>query len=103
MAPTRRRPHDAGMEATTTTTPPERRTRLERPRTGRVLGGVATALANATGIAVGAVRLAFVVSLLFGGLGIVLYAAAWALIPAEGDDRSTAESRLGDLTTPSNP
>jgi phage shock protein PspC (stress-responsive transcriptional regulator) len=73
---------------------------MHRPVEGRVLAGVATALADATGISVAVVRLAFIVGLLFGGLGLVLYAAGWALIPPEGAQRSAAERWLGDLTTP---
>lgn len=99
MVSRRRIAHDAGME-TTDTTPVTPERRLQRPTQGRVLGGVATALANATGISVGIIRLAFIVSLLFGGFGLVLYAVAWAIIPAEDEPRSTAERWLGDLTTP---
>jgi uncharacterized RDD family membrane protein YckC len=43
--------------------------------------------------------MAFVIAALFGGFGIVLYAAAWALVPAEGED-SAAERWLKNLTTP---
>ncbi|MEA2002992.1 MAG: PspC domain-containing protein, partial [Actinomycetota bacterium] len=58
--------------------------RLERPTEGRVLGGVAAAIARHTGASVGLIRMAFVIAALLGGFGIVLYAAAWALVPAEG-------------------
>lgn len=60
-----------------------------------MLGGVATALANQTGIDVSLVRLGFVVSLFFGGLGILAYLAGWLLIPEEGQSRSQAERMLG--------
>ncbi len=90
------------METTSITqqTPPGRRQRLERPTSGRMLGGVATALADATGIAVGIVRIAFIVAAFFGGFGLVIYAAAWALIPTEGQERSAAERWLSELSTP---
>lgn len=94
-------PHDAAMETTTTNpTKSSQGRRFRRPVQGRVLGGVAAAIADATGIAVGVVRLAFILSVLFGGLGIVLYASAWALIPSQGDDHSAAERWLVGLTTP---
>lgn len=70
--------------------------RLHRPRHGRVLAGVAAALATRTGIDVGLVRLLFVVSIFFGGLGLITYLAAWALIPAEGESNSPVERWLGD-------
>ena len=74
--------------------------RLVRPRDGRVLGGVATAIARHTGAAVGLVRLGFLVTALFGGFGIVLYVAALALLPDEGAAESPAEGWLHNLTTP---
>ncbi|MFC9998542.1 PspC domain-containing protein [Nocardia sp. NPDC127526] len=41
------------------------------------------------------VRVAFVVSALFGGAGIVLYLLAWLLLSQEGDQTSAAESLFG--------
>ncbi|MBM7414128.1 MULTISPECIES: PspC domain-containing protein [Nocardiaceae] len=41
------------------------------------------------------VRVAFVVSTLFGGSGLVLYLAAWLVLPRRGDVVSPAESLLG--------
>ena len=70
-------------------------TRLTRPRNGRMIAGVAAAFANRTGIDVGLVRLAFVVSLFFGGLGLAAYIAAWILIPEEGQTQSPAERIFG--------
>ncbi len=86
--------HDEGMDTATTTQ------KLQRPAEGRVLGGVASAIANHTGASVGLVRLGFLVTALFGGFGVVLYAAAWALTPSAGEPKSPAESWLGNLTTP---
>lgn len=85
---------------TTHTTPVARSTRLTRPAEGRVLGGVAAAVAGHTGSSVGIVRLGFLVAALFGGFGIVLYLAAWALLPGEGESESAAERWLRNLTTP---
>ncbi|MCP3999179.1 MAG: PspC domain-containing protein [bacterium] len=85
---------------TTHTTPIAESTRLTRPTEGRVLGGVAAAVANHTGSSVGIVRLGFLVAALFGGFGIILYLAAWALMPGEGEGESAAERWLRNLTTP---
>ena len=74
--------------------------RLERPTAGRVLGGVAVAIARRTGASVALVRLGFLITALFGGLGVILYAAAWAFIPGEFESESQAEHWLANLTTP---
>ena len=86
------------MEAThnTQATP----SRLRRPREGRVLGGVAAGIAEHTQSSVGLVRLGFLITALFAGFGVLLYLAAWALLPAEGAENSAAETWLGNLTTP---
>lgn len=69
--------------------------RLTRPRQGRILAGVSAAFAERLSIDVSLVRIAFVVSAFFGGLGIWVYLAAWLLIPNEGEARSQAEEILG--------
>jgi phage shock protein PspC (stress-responsive transcriptional regulator) len=74
--------------------------RLHRPHRGRVLGGVAAGLADHTGASVALIRLGFVVSTLFAGFGVLLYLAAWALIPEQGAEQSAAERWLQNLTTP---
>ena len=76
----RRRPiPDDGSMQQTQTSP------LERPRTGRVVTGVSTALASRTGLDRRWIRFAFVVSSLIAGLGIAAYAIATVAIRAEGD------------------
>ncbi len=76
------------------------RDRLTRPRDGRVLAGVAAALARPTGIAVGFIRLAFLVLALVGGFGLLLYAVAWVLLPSSEETEAPAERWLSNLTTP---
>jgi signal transduction histidine kinase len=53
-----------------------------------VLGGVAAGLAHHLGLPVVAVRTAFVVSGVFGGLGVLLYVWLWALVPSEHTERT---------------
>lgn len=89
---------DRAMENTHTS--PNTKTRLRRPRQGRVLGGVAAAIAEHTGASVGLVRLGFLVTALLGGFGVVLYLAAWALMPSDDEDQAPAERWMHDLTTP---
>ncbi|WP_412741012.1 PspC domain-containing protein [Krasilnikovia sp. MM14-A1259] len=71
----------------TATQPPRR---LYRPRDHRIVSGVASGLARHLGVPVLAVRVAFVVLLGFNGLGLMLYAAFWAVLPQE---QATGEPR----------
>ena len=74
---------------------------MVRPQEGRVVAGVALAVADRLGMSPGAVRLIWFVLGFFGGLGVLLYIAGWLLIPEEGTTDSIAEdamSRLGDVT-----
>lgn len=52
-----------------------------RSRTDRILGGVAGGLADSTGINTGTMRLLFVLSLLLPGPQMLIYIAAWILLP----------------------
>lgn len=91
MEERRRVPHNDPMTDPT----PTPSNRLTRPRQGRMIAGVAAAVANRAGVDVALVRLAFVVSLFFGGLGLIAYVAGWALIPEEGESQSLAEKMFG--------
>ncbi len=94
--------HDGAMNASPQTTDGSAtQTRMERPRAGRVLAGVSAAIAIHTGIPTWLVRLAFVVTSLLGGLGILLYAAGWLLIPSEGEEQTPADRWLDAVDAPS--
>ncbi|WP_199752941.1 ATP-binding protein [Actinoplanes sp. ATCC 53533] len=56
---------------------------MYRPRDHRVIAGVASGLARHLGIPVTAVRIALVVLLSFNGLGLLLYAVFWAVLPQQ--------------------
>jgi len=74
---------------------------LVRPQDGRVIAGVALAVADRLGMSVGAVRLIWFILGFFGGFGLLLYIAGWLLIRDEGAEQSIAEDvtdRLGDST-----
>jgi signal transduction histidine kinase len=73
------------MAATSTASPP--REPLRRARTQKYLGGVCAGLGRHLGVDPLLVRIAFVAAAAAGGIGLLLYAAAWVLIPA---DESTA-------------
>ena len=62
--------------------------RAYRETRGRWIGGVAAGLAEHLGWPVAAVRILFVVLALFGGLGVVAYAAFWAVLPQRDADES---------------
>jgi phage shock protein PspC (stress-responsive transcriptional regulator) len=61
---------------------------LYRPVHDRMLAGVASGLARYFGVDVLLVRIALVVLVFVGGIGLALYLASWLLIPEEGTDQS---------------
>jgi len=56
---------------------------LRRSRNDRWVAGVCGGLANATGMASWAWRLAFAILTLFGGVGVVGYVLLWVFVPSE--------------------
>jgi len=67
-----------------TSSGPRAGTRLQRPRGGRVLGGVCAAVARSLGVEPVLVRVAAVVlTMLTGGSALLAYLLAWVLIPQE--------------------
>jgi signal transduction histidine kinase len=82
-------------EINTVSTEPRR---LYRARDNRILAGVASGIAEHLGISVLGVRIAFVVLLGINGLGALLYAAFWAVVPARpGPADAPRRRRLGQL------
>merc|ERR1712173_155562 len=71
---------DDGALMTTTELPPRR---AYRDAHAPVLGGVAGGLARHLGVPVLWVRVAFLVGAAAGGLGIVLYAGLWLVLPTD--------------------
>ncbi|MFJ4658247.1 PspC domain-containing protein [Nocardia sp. NPDC088792] len=67
---------------------------LRMPKHGPV-AGVAAGFGRRYGVDPVLVRVAFVVSALFGGAGIVLYLLCWLLLSQNGDRNSPAESLFG--------
>ncbi|GAA4248554.1 PspC domain-containing protein [Dactylosporangium darangshiense] len=61
--------------------------RLYREPADRVVGGVAAGIAAHVGASVLLVRVAFVVLIAFNGIGALLYAAFWAVLPAQPHGR----------------
>lgn len=70
-------------------------TRPRRRADDRKVGGVAAAIGRRYAVDPVLVRVAFVVAVLYNGLGLVLYLLGWLLLPAEGDETSAAEGLLG--------
>ncbi|MEU8374303.1 PspC domain-containing protein [Micromonospora sp. NPDC048894] len=68
---------------------------LVRPRDGRYLAGVCAAIGRATNTDPVLWRVLLAVLGFFGGVGILVYVAAWLIIPGEGDSASPLESMLG--------
>ncbi len=69
--------------------------RLVRARKGRLLAGVCSGIAEYAGIDVTVIRLIFVaVGVVTFGVGVLIYLAAWIVIPEEGEDQSIAEGLI---------
>lgn len=69
--------------------------RPRRPRRGRKIAGVASGIANRYRIDPVLVRVAFVVSAIYGGAGVLLYLLGWLFLPEQDDETSPIESLLG--------
>ena len=80
------------IDPTTTDDAPPRR--LARPTEGRWLGGVAAGLGDYFDVNPLVYRIAFAALALVGGTGLLLYLAAWLVIPGEHDDESIAVEAL---------
>jgi phage shock protein PspC (stress-responsive transcriptional regulator) len=70
--------------------------RLTRSHDGRWFGGVCEGLGRYFDVNPAVYRLAFVALALAGGTGLLLYLAAWLVIPDEGRESSLAEQALRD-------
>ena len=70
-------------------------TRPRRRKDDRKIAGVAAAIGRRYGIDPVLVRVAFVVTTIFGGIGIALYLLGWLLLPEDGDEVSSIEALLG--------
>jgi len=67
--------------------------RLERSR-DRILGGVASGLGRYFDLSPAVFRVGFVVLAILGGAGVLVYIAAFLVMPKEGEERSIAEDVL---------
>jgi phage shock protein C len=69
--------------------------RLIRTRKGRLVAGVCSGIGEYVGIDPTVVRLIFVaLSLVTVGVFVLVYLAAWVLIPEEGEGTSIAENLI---------
>jgi len=69
---------------------------LVRSRNGRMAAGVCAGLADYFGMDVTLVRvIVAVIAVITGGVGILAYLAAWAIIPGEGEKTSIADNLVG--------
>jgi phage shock protein PspC (stress-responsive transcriptional regulator) len=84
------RPDDRPM----TTEQPTAPRMLRRRSSDRVVGGVASGLGDYFNVDPLLIRIGFVGLMVFGGMGIFLYVAAWLLMPDETTERSIAQRVL---------
>lgn len=80
-----------------TKTAPPQTPELVRLHGDRMVAGVASGLGRRFDVGVGWVRLAFIVTSFFGGLGVLLYVIGWLVIRDETQPTSLAEQWIGDL------
>ncbi len=72
--------------------------KLYRSVHGKMIGGVASGLADYFNVDVTFVRIAFLVSLLFGGVGLLAYVVCWISAPKSNDVVITIDDESGDVT-----
>jgi phage shock protein PspC (stress-responsive transcriptional regulator) len=69
---------------------------LRRSRDERVLAGVCGGVARQLGVDANLVRLLTVVVSLMFGTGVLIYIAAWLLVPEDGEQRSILQQTLNN-------
>ncbi|MGW4064127.1 PspC domain-containing protein [Amycolatopsis sp. NPDC004747] len=69
--------------------------RPRRPHAGRKLAGVAAAIGYRYGLDPVVVRIALVVTTIFGGFGVPFYLLGWLFLPGESDEVSGFEGLIG--------
>jgi len=74
--------------------PADTERKLIRPSEGRIFAGVAAGLSSYFGISPIVYRVAFAALILLGGSGLILYAAAWLIIPDERRGVSVVEEAI---------
>ena len=72
--------------ATTPTPEPPSTKRLTRATEGRVIAGVAGGLGRYFNIDPVVIRLILIVLIFVGGVGLILYGAAWLIVPSDNED-----------------
>jgi phage shock protein PspC (stress-responsive transcriptional regulator) len=70
---------------------------LRRRSDDRVIGGVASGLGDYFNVDPLLIRIGLVGLMVFGGMGIFLYVAAWLLVPDESTEQSIAQRLLGRI------
>ncbi len=85
----------ADARSTTITDQPAAR-QLRRCADDKMLAGVASGIARYMDMDVTLVRVIIAALALLNGVGLVLYIAAWLLIPEDGQDQSLAATWIAD-------
>lgn len=72
--------------------------RLQRNPNDKVIAGVASGIADFFGLDPTVVRVIWALTMLLGGLGVIVYIILWIVVP-EGDSDRTVAHDLRDKTT----
>lgn len=70
--------------------------RLYRSKTNHIIGGVCGGLGEYFNLDPVLIRLVWIILILFGGIGLLLYVIAWIIIP-QGEDVTQPEGKTEDL------
>jgi len=69
--------------------------KLIRTRDGRIVAGVCSGIGEYLGVDANVIRLVFaLISVFTAGFGVLLYLAAWVVVPEEGEPSSIAERMI---------
>jgi phage shock protein PspC (stress-responsive transcriptional regulator) len=79
--------------ATPPTPEPQAQKRLTRSSSDHVIAGVAGGFGRYLGVDPVVIRLILIVLVFFGAAGVIVYAAAWILVPADGDEGDGFDGR----------
>jgi phage shock protein PspC (stress-responsive transcriptional regulator) len=86
-------PHSTGARSGGTPPSPPR-TQLRRERQSRMIAGVCGGLGRHLDVDPVIFRIMFAILTFFGGLGLLVYAALWLFLPADGEHESEAQRLL---------
>ncbi len=81
----------------------DRPRRLQRNPDDKVIAGVASGVADFFGLDPTIVRVVWTLTILLGGLGVIVYIILWIVVPEGDSDRTVAHDLRDGATGPTEP